>query len=283
MTPRRAFLLGMMGVALVAAVVYTARLVGPPSAPGEASVARDGHTHAHDDGDPGVVQFYRDPKPLPDFAVETLEGTTLRTADLKGKGVIVNFWATWCPPCKAEIPDLIALQERYRDHVVVLGLSMDEIGADQVRAFVTAHEMNYPVAMVTPALERLFPPMASLPTSYIVDRDGLVVQKYYGMLNAVRTEREARVLAGLSPETTIERVDADKPLGLADASQLRRVPGVDLSGLTPEERGEVLQALNEEGCTCGCGMSVARCRVEDPACSVSLPRARQIVDEIARR
>lgn len=289
MTPRRAFLLGVMVVAVIVAVVFGAPLVRPrgaanqapaPHAPAGEAVAGG---EPDGDGDAGPVQFYKDPKPLPGFTVQTLDGATVRTTDLKGKVLIVNFWATWCPPCRAEIPDLVALQEKYKDRLVVLGISMDETAPEEVRAFARTHQINYPVAMATPAILTAYPNMSSLPTSFIVDREGRVVQKYYGMLNAARTEREARVLLGLAPTIAVELIDADKPVGLTNASQLREVPGVELSRLTPARRGEALQALNEAGCTCGCGLSLALCRVDDPQCSVSLPLARKMVEEMAAR
>ena len=289
MTPKRAFLLGVLAVAVVVAVVVSARLVrgtgsrtpGPSAGTADVAAAPVGPPTGVSSGAPAVVQLYKDPKPVTPFSVQTLDGTVLRSQDLKGKVVILNFWATWCPPCRAEIPDLVALQDKYRDQVVVLGISMDEGPAEDVRRFAEKYQVNYPVAMATPAIYQAFPGMSSLPTSLIVDRDGMVVQKHIGMLNAALTEEETRLLAGLPTTATVERIEADKPVGLANASQVREIPGVELARLTPARRGEALLKLNEEACTCGCGLTVARCRVDDPHCSVSLPLAKQIVDEMA--
>ena len=289
MTPKRAFLLGVLAVAVVLAVVVSARLVrgtgsrrpGPSAGTADVAAAPAGPPTGVSSGAPAVVQLYKDPKPVTPFSVQTLDGTVLRSQDLKGKVVILNFWATWCPPCRAEIPDLVALQDKYRDQVVVLGISMDEGPAEDVRRFAEKYQVNYPVAMATPAIYQAFPGMASLPTSLIVDREGMVVQKHIGMLNAALTEEETRLLAGLPTTATVERIEADKPVGLANASQVREIPGVELARLTPARRGEALLKLNEEACTCGCGLTVARCRVDDPHCSVSLPLAKQIVDGMA--
>ena len=80
------------------------------------------------------------------FTVTDLDGKTISMADLKGKVVLVNFWATWCPPCRAEIPDLVRLQEKYRDKLVVLGISEDEDASPQeVKAFGAEQKMNYPI------------------------------------------------------------------------------------------------------------------------------------------
>ena len=287
MTPKRAFLLGLLAVAIVVAVVASARFVRGTGTDASAlsgtaagAPAPDSHA-AGASSAPAVVQLYKDPKPVTPFSVQTLDGKVLRSADLKGKVVILNFWATWCPPCRAEIPDLVALQDKYRDQVVVLGISMDEGAAEDVRQFAEKFQVNYPVVMATPAIYQAFPGMSSLPTSLIVDRDGMVVQKHIGMLNAALTEEETRLLAGLPTTATVERIEADKPVGLVNASQVREIPGVELARLTPARRGEALRKLNAEACTCGCGLTVARCRVDDPHCSVSLPLAKQIVDEMA--
>ncbi len=286
MNPKRAFLLGALAVVFAVAVLASSWLVRDQGAAGEGTGARevgaqDGHSHA--EPDLKSVQFYNDPKPVKTFSVETLDGRVLRSADFRGKVLILNFWATWCPPCRAEIPDLVALQEKYRDQVVVLGISLDEVPAAEVRAFAERYKVNYPIAMATPAIYAAFPGLGTLPMSLIVDRDGLVVQKHVGMLNAARTELETRVLAGLPADVTVERIEADKPVGLVNAALVREIPGVDLTRLPAARRGDALQALNAEACTCGCGLTVARCRVDDPSCSVSLPIAKQIVDDLVAR
>lgn len=230
-----------------------------------------------------TLRFFKDPKMVPDFTVTTLDGRTITADSLRGKVVVINFWATWCGPCRVEVPDLVALQEKYRDEVVVLGLSTDEGSPDAVRQFVEQFEINYPVAIVSRDVEQAFEGITGLPTSFIVDPDGRVVQKHVGLLNAVLTEQETRSLAGMDVNARIEYVDADRPIGLDNLALVREIPGVDLVVLTSDQRVEVLQTLNEEGCGCGCGLTVARCRVDDPSCDVSLPRARMIVDQIAAR
>jgi hypothetical protein len=80
---------------------------------------------------------------------------------------------------------------------------------------------------------------------------------------------------------TIEEVDQAQRLKLENGAQLTTIPGVDLAALTPAKRTEALQKLNAQPCTCGCDLTVAKCRVDDPSCSVSLPLAREIVKQIA--
>ena len=226
--------------------------------------------------EPVALRFFRNPAPVARFTAQALDGRTISSADWHGKVVVVNFWATWCPPCKAEIPDLVALQDKYRDQLLIIGVSEDESSPDAVRAFMAEHHVNYPVVMSTPEVREAFPGVAALPTSFLIDPDGRVVQKHVGILDAATTEHETRALAGLSGDVTIELVEAGAPIGLANAAHVTDIPGVDLSGLTPEKRIETILRLNAEVCTCGCEFTVARCRVEDPSCDVSLPLARTI-------
>ena len=242
----------------------------PSAAPPEPALTR-----------PITLRFYKDPAPAPTFEVETLAGRRISSADLVGKVTVINFWATWCGPCKAEIPDLIALQDRYRDQLQIIGISEDEVGADEVKRFADEHKINYPVVMSTEAIRKVFPGVVALPTSFVLDRQGRVVQKHIGLLDPAMTEHETRSLAGLTTKATVELVEPDQPIGLANAAQAKTIPGVDLSKLSAARRVETLQRLNTEGCTCGCGLTVAKCRIDDPACGVSLPVARRIVAEMS--
>ena len=272
MTGRRALLLAIVvgAVALTWAASRYAREVNG-RAGAEAPPA----------GERVTLRFFRNPAPAPTFTATDLDGRPVSLAALRGKVVLVNFWATWCGPCRAEIPDLVALQEKYRDQLQVIGISQDEAPVDLVRRFAASHHMNYPVVMSSPEIERLFPGVNALPTSFILDRESRIVQKHVGMLVAATTEQETRALAGLPVNATIEEIDQTQGLKLANGAQLVSIPGVDLSGFDPATRTEALQKLNSQPCTCGCDLTVARCRVDDPACGVSLPLARQIVKQIA--
>ena len=143
--------------------------------------------------------------------------------------------------------------------------------------------MNYPTVMSTPEIERLFPGVYALPTSFILDRDGKLAQKHIGLLNAALTELETRTLAGLEPASQILDAEEEDKVRLANAAQANKIPGLDLSGLSPEKRAEALKALNTEHCTCGCGLTLAQCRLDDPDCGVSLPVAQELVKKIAAR
>ena len=230
--------------------------------------------------DGGTITLLKERKAVEPFTARAIDGSEVSLASLRGKVVIVNFWATWCPPCREEIPDLIALQSKYKDHLQIIGVSQDEAPAATVAQFAADHHMNYPIVMDTPAIEQLFTNIHALPTSFIVDREGRIAQRHIGMLNASLTETETRVLAGLDANVRIEyREDQDK-VRLENAAQANQIPGIDLAKLTPAQRTKVLQTLNSQECGCGCGQTLAQCRLEDPDCTVSLPAAKELVKRI---
>lgn len=233
-----------------------------------------------DTGEKVVVELLKEPKTITPFALKTLDGKTLASEDWKGKVVLVNFWATWCGPCRAEIPDLVDLQNKYRDQLVIVGISEDEGPVDGVRKFAEQYMVNYPIAMTTDEVNDRFPGITALPTTYFLDRDGQIVQKHVGMLHARETEATARLLAGLDVNAEVKRIDDPTRMNPEDVAQLKEIPGVDLSGVPEAKRSEVLQALNSENCTCGCGLTVAKCRVDDPSCTVSPVIAKAIVDRV---
>ena len=273
MNSRRA--LGVGAVLILVAAVWMAARVVRRSDNTESAAAIGSASQAKI-----ALQFYRDPTPVPALSMTDLDGHALSSSSWRGKVVIVNFWATWCPPCRAEIPDLIALQNKYRDRLQIIGVSEDDDSPDTVRKFVAQYKMNYPVVTTTPELRKVFTGVNALPTSFIVDREVRVVQRHIGMLVAETTEAETRSLAGLTVNASIEQVDKDKPTKLANAQETK-IPGIDLAALSKERRIAAIQKLNDEGCTCGCNLTVARCRVDDPSCPVSLPRAKEIVAAIA--
>lgn len=229
-----------------------------------------------------VLQLLKEPQDVEPFTLTDLDGKTVSLTDLRGKVVLVNFWATWCPPCRAEIPDLIKLQDKYRDTLVVLGISEDEISPEEVKAFAAEQKMNYPIAMSTPEMSKVFKGVSALPTTFVIDPQGKVQMRHVGMLDPDTTELEAQYLAGARTDVTVERVEDETKALLARAAQAKEIPGVDLTKMTPAQRTEALKVLNEQNCTCGCGLTVAACRINDPSCEVSLPLAQKIAGQIAK-
>jgi thiol-disulfide isomerase/thioredoxin len=231
--------------------------------------------------DAPTLAFYRNPTTVAPFTVRDIDGRHLSSADWRGKVVFVNFWATWCGPCRAEIPALVALQEKYRDRLFILGVSEDEGPLDVVKQFAAAQKMNYPIVMLTPELAQLFPGVSAIPTTFVLDRESRLVQKHIGLFPPDRLELETRALAGLPVNARIEEVDRAQKANLENSAQATNIPGVDLAKLSPAQRAKALQQLNSEACTCGCDFTIAKCRIDDPGCGVSLPKARQIVAAIA--
>ena len=276
--------LGLVGVISVVALVAAVWMVARPSRGPALPQAGAADVTAAPGGEKVSLQFYRDPSAIGDVTMTDVDGKVISSASWKDKVVIVNFWATWCPPCRAEIPDLVALQEKYRDRLVIIGISDDDDPPATVKKWAMDHKMNYPIVMSTPELRKVFTGVTALPTSFIVNRESRVVMRHVGMLTSTTTEAETRHLAGLPVNVDVEEIDKDKvppPAKLANAAQTTEIPGVDLKALPKEKRIAAIQKLNDEGCTCGCNLTVARCRVDDPSCPVSLPRAKELVAAIS--
>ena len=228
-----------------------------------------------------TIQFVKNAVPVADMTFQDLDGRTMSTKDWKGKVTLVNFWATWCPPCRAEIPALIKLQNSYRDTLQIIGVSFDEGSVDDVRQFVREQKINYPIVMSNPALEKGFPGVFALPTSFMLDRDVRTVQKHIGLISPAIYELEARVLAGIPTDVNVERVEDQGKVLLTNAALATDIPGVDLSKLTPQKKTTALKRLNEETCTCGCKLTVAQCRINDTECGISPKIAQKIVEEVS--
>jgi peroxiredoxin len=125
-----------------------------------------------------------DPPVAPDFTLNDLKGNQISLSEYKGKVLFLNFWATWCPPCRAEIPDFIEVYDEYKSKgLEILGVSVDEIGADKVSKFVERYKMNYPVAMATNELFRNYPPPQHIPTTIVIDRDGKIQHRKVGLMS----------------------------------------------------------------------------------------------------
>ena len=132
--------------------------------------------------------------PAPAFQLQDLSGKPLSLAALKGKVVLLDFWATWCEPCQEEMPRLAALQKQAGPKgLQVVGLSMDD-QASTVRTFLADHPLPYPVAMATPALAERFGRILGLPTLIVIDRKGHIVKRHVGTLPAAQLNAEVDAL-----------------------------------------------------------------------------------------
>ena len=134
-------------------------------------------------------------RPAPDFALSDADGRTVRLADFKGKVVLLDFWATWCGPCKIEIPWFMEFQRKYKDQgFSVLGVSMDEGGWPTVRPFVEEMKMNYPVLLGNDETATAFGGIEVLPTTFIIDKQGRVVTTHMGLVSKDEMEETIRSL-----------------------------------------------------------------------------------------
>ena len=123
-------------------------------------------------------------QPAPAFSLKSLDGKTLALADLKGKIVVVNFWATWCPPCREEIPDFVEFYNENRAKgLEIVGVSVDEMTAQQIRPFVDKNKITYPVAMVTNKILKDYGPIPAIPTTFVIDKKGVVRHAQEGMMD----------------------------------------------------------------------------------------------------
>jgi thiol-disulfide isomerase/thioredoxin len=227
-----------------------------------------------------VIRFVRNPDPAPDFKLTALDGKPLTLAALQGKVVLLNFWATWCGPCRAEIPDLVALQERYNGRLQILGLNVDDEEAD-IKQYVQETGINYPVAMTSNDVRIQFGGIPALPTSFVLDTEGRVVQKHVGLWSPAVYETEIRALLGMPIMAKVETFEDKGEVFLAHADRATELPGVDLSKLTPEQKKIALHRFNADACTCGCKFTLAQCRIWDSACAVSKAATEKIVAEVS--
>ena len=220
------------------------------------------------------------PVDMPAIHLTDLEGRAISNDSLRGKVVLMNFWATWCGPCREEIPMLVALQEHYKDKLVIVGVSIDERPANEVKEFADGFFVNYPIAMATEGMAEAFGGIPAVPSTFVVNPEGRIVQKHVGMLQARHTEHEVRALAGLPTDAVVETVKDTGQVLLSNAAYATEIPGVDLTSATPAEREAILKRLNTDKCTCGCGLTLAQCRINDPTCQVSLPVAQGMAKEM---
>jgi thiol-disulfide isomerase/thioredoxin len=135
------------------------------------------------------------PRTMPAFTVRALDGRVLSSDALRGRVVLVNFWATWCPPCRAEMPLLQRMAERHRDAgLVVVGLSVDRGPEEDVRKFLAERGIDYDVAIVGPDVERAFGGIRGYPTSFLLDREGRIRHEALGPLAMLSFEPAVRRL-----------------------------------------------------------------------------------------
>jgi peroxiredoxin len=150
-------------------------------------VGRRGSTHSK----PGFRVVH---SVAPELSLQDLNGQPLELANYRGKVVLLDFWATWCTPCRGEIPQFVALQDQYREQgLQVIGISMDD-GPKPVREFYQQFKMNYPVVLGNEKIVEAYGGVLGLPVMFLIGRDGQVAAKYVGEVQMSAVEQEIKTL-----------------------------------------------------------------------------------------
>jgi peroxiredoxin len=225
----------------------------------------------------------------PSFSLVDKSGKPLSLSDYKGKVVLLDFWATWCEPCRLEAPKFVSLVNRYHTRgLAVIGISLDE-SMPAVREFYSKYKLNYPVALGNDELSDKYGGIFGLPTAFLIGRDGRIYARHVGAVDSSVFEDEIQQL--LPKSATAEFVDfkpaeeqrPQETIEPENAQELASdLPGVDLTKLTDAQKQAFMSQLEAQKCTCGCKMSVPKCRVEDSQCAFSLRMAREARAEFVR-
>ncbi len=163
------------------------------------------------------VKPAKERRPAPDFALKDENGATVRLSDYRGKVVLLNFWATWCGPCKIEIPWFVEFESKYKDQgFAVIGVSMDEGGWDDVKPYLRRAKVNYRVVIGDEEVALKYGSVEALPTSFLIDREGLIAAVHVGLVPKSDYQKSIEALLGSASES---RRDYRRKTALAGASQ----------------------------------------------------------------
>jgi peroxiredoxin len=147
----------------------------------------------HPSQTPGAAQS----KTAPDFTLQSLEGKTVRLSDYRGKPVVLNFWATWCEPCKVEMPWFVDLQRQYGPAgVQFLGVAMDDASTKDIAAFAESMKVNYPILIGKDSVGDDYGGVQFLPETFYIDRTGKVVDKAFGLKGRGEIEDNIKKILG---------------------------------------------------------------------------------------
>jgi thiol-disulfide isomerase/thioredoxin len=183
---RKALVIAFVSVVAALALVWLAPSIDPHEDPPAESAVNH--------GDPEDAAAVGKPAPM-HYTLKDMNGVEVKLEAFKGKVVVVNFWATWCGPCKAEIPDLVALQTQYKDDLVVLGISVDD-KAEDMKPYAAEYKINYPLLVGNGRqdVQDAFGPLYGVPVSVIVGRDGKIAKKHSGIASREQFEAEIQSL-----------------------------------------------------------------------------------------
>lgn len=133
--------------------------------------------------------------PAPDFTLQDLSGKTISLHDFKGKAVLLDFWATWCPPCRREIPHFVDMYKKYQDKgLAIVGVALDDEGTKVVKPFVEEYKVNYTIVLGTPQIQRAYGGIQGIPTTFIIDKEGRIVHSFVGYREPEEIEKKIQPL-----------------------------------------------------------------------------------------
>jgi peroxiredoxin len=132
----------------------------------------------------------------PDFALKSLDGRTVKLSDFRGKFVLLNFWATWCAPCRVEMPWLVELDKKYRPQgLVIVGVSIDDPGEDErVKQFIQERSVAYTILLGNQSVGDAYGGLRFLPETFFIDREGRIIKNTYGIRKQADLEEEIKNL-----------------------------------------------------------------------------------------
>lgn len=133
------------------------------------------------------------PRAAPDFSLPALDGDRVRLSEHRGQVVLLDFWATWCAPCRVSIPHLVEMQNKYRkDGLAIIGMNMDHDGED-LAAFLRQNTLNYAIVKVTDEVRAAYGGVTSIPVAYAVDRRGMIRKRFLGYDNRIAKDMEQTI------------------------------------------------------------------------------------------
>ena len=144
---------------------------------------------------PQCVSREKQLETAPDFTLTSLSGEEIRLSQLRGKTVFLDFWATWCGPCRESVPHLVSLYKTHRENgFVIIGVSVDKGESDLVRRFAASMDIPYPIVIATGDLEKQYG-VTALPTGFLIDREGRIRDKILGFSPSIAKQLDAKVAA----------------------------------------------------------------------------------------